>query len=247
MRPSLKSTALLPAFALSAVLLGAGCESTQEKSAKLESEGAQLAKLEKVDIGATNRDIEVLDKFLLTDQYGSAIVLRLKNDSPQGQIDVPIGVDVRNAKGKSIYKNDLEGLEEGLQKLQIIEPNGETYWVNDQVLVTEKPKSVEVEVGRSDVRWPSSIPEIEMTSPQLVVDPVDGIEVDGKVFNRSNIEQTDLLLYAVATKGNEVVAAGRGLIPKLKVDDKGEQYNIFFIGDPRGADIQVFATPNTFE
>lgn len=229
------------------LLSGSGCESTQEKSAKLEAEGAQLAKIEKVEIGAKNRDIEVLEKVLLTDQYGTAVVVKMRNSSAQGQIDVPIGIDVKNAKGKSIFKNDVEGLEEGLQKIQIVEPNGETYWVNDQVLISEKPASVAVEIGRSDIPWPSKIPEIEMTPPELVVDPIDGYEVDGKVFNRSAVEQTDLLLYAVATKGNEVVAAGRGLIPKLKVDDKGEQYNIFFIGDPRGAKVDVFATPNTFE
>lgn len=235
------------AIAVGLLLSGSGCESTQEKSAKLEAQGAQLAKIEKVEIGAKNRDIEVLDKVLLTDQYGTAVVLRIRNSSAQGQIDVPVGIDVKNAKGKSIFKNDVEGLEEGLQKVQIVEPNSETYWVNDQVLISEKPASVDVEIGRSDIPWPSKIPEIEMTPPELVVDPIDGYEVDGTVFNRSSVEQTDLLLYAVATKGNEVVAAGRGLIPKLKVDDKGEKYNIYFIGDPRGAKVDVFATPNTFE
>ncbi|MFM9054741.1 MAG: hypothetical protein ACKOQ5_07855, partial [Solirubrobacterales bacterium] len=50
-------------------------------------------------------------------------------------------------------------------------------------------------------------------SPAVEVDPTSGLKVAGTVVNKSSIEQVDLLLYAVATKGGKVVAAGRGLIP----------------------------------
>ncbi len=76
------------AVALLAPAILAGCESTQEKSAKLEAQGASLAKVEKIKIGAANQAIEVTDKTLLTDQYGTALVVRVKNTSPEGQIDV---------------------------------------------------------------------------------------------------------------------------------------------------------------
>jgi hypothetical protein len=231
---------LLPAALL------VGCESTQEKSAKLEAQGAEIAKVEKIKIGAASQSIEVVDQTLLTDQYGSAIVLKLKNDSPKTQIDVPVGLVVKSAKGKAIYKNDIQGLESGLIQIPIIEGKGEGWWVNDQVLVTQKPQSADVTIGESEAPSPAAIPEIEVSPPVLLSDS-SGPNVTGKVTNRSNIEQIDMLLYAVATKGGKVVAAGRGLIPKLKTDGKAEFYRIYFIGDPSNSDIKVFALPSTFE
>jgi hypothetical protein len=235
------------AVALLTPAILAGCESTQEKSAKLEAEGASLAKVEKIKIGAANQAIEVTGKTLLTDQYGTALVVGLKNASPEAQVDVPIAVNVKNAKGKSIYKNNIEGLEHGLVKIPMVMGQEETWWVNDQVLITQKAKSADVTIGKSEESFPRDIPEIEVSEPTLEVDPVSGINVTGEVINKSQVEQIDLLIYAVATKGGKVVAAGRGLIPKLKTDGKPEFYNVYFIGDPRGADIEVFAPPSTFD
>ena len=225
----------------------AGCKSTQEKSAELEAQGAEIAKVEKIKIGASNQSVKIQSQTLLTDQYGSAIVLRLKNDSPQGQANVPVALEIRNAKGKTIYKNDTQGLEKGLIQVPLIEASSETWWVNDQVLVTQKPKTSDVTIGNSEDAVPNDLPEIEVSRPDLEVDPVSGMNVTGEVFNRSDVEQVDLLLYAVATRGGKVVAAGRGLIPKLKTGKKPEFYRIYFIGDPKNADIEVFALPSTFE
>lgn len=229
------------------VLLVGGCKTTMEKSAELEAQGEKLAVEGKIELKKTNRDLQVTDDFLLNDQYGSAVVLRVKNKSTIGQVDVPIQVDVKDAKGKSVYRNDTEGLEDGLIHLQIIGPKEETWWVNDQVLATGEPVSFDYEVGVPDGPYPAKIPEIEVSNPKLEVDPTSGLKVGGTVVNKSSIEQDDLLLYAVATKGGKVVAAGRGLIPKLKTDGKKVAYNIFFIGDPKGAEVEVFATPTTFE
>ncbi len=225
----------------------AACETTQEKSARLEAQGTELAKEGKIELSRTNQSIEILDRYVLTDQYGSAVVLKVRNKSGQGQIDVPIQIDVKDAKGKSVYRNDQEGLEDGLINLQIVEPSQTTWWVNDQVLASGKPAKVEAQVGESEVRYPAKVPEIEVSKPTIEVDPTSGVNVSGTAVNKSAIEQVDMLLYAVAVKGGKVVAAGRGLIPKLKTDGKKAPYNIFFIGDPKGAQIEVFATPNTFE
>lgn len=232
---------------LAALALLTACETTQEKSARLEAQGAELAKEGKIELSRSNKSIKILDRYVLTDQYGSAVVLRVRNGSGQGQVDVPLQIDVKDAKGKSLYRNDLEGLEDGLLNLQIVGPNETTWWVHDQVLTGGRPTQVEVEVGESEVRYPATVPEIEVSAPTLELDPTSGVNVSGTVVNKSAIEQVDLLLYAVAVKDRKVVAAGRGLIPKLKTGGKKAPYNIFFIGDPRGARIDVFATPNSFE
>ncbi|MCB0857886.1 MAG: hypothetical protein KDB57_07185 [Solirubrobacterales bacterium] len=227
-------------------LVVSGCESTQSKSAKLEAEGGKLAKVEKIEIGASNKSIKVLDKYMFTDQYGTAIVLKVENESGQGQVDVPIVVNVKDAKGKSVYRNNIEGLEDGLLGIGLIGPGETGYWVNDQVLATGKPATFNYEIGAGEGKYPAKVPEIVVTPPKLQNDTVSGLFVSGEVTNKSEIEQVDLLLTAVATKGGKVVAAGRGVIPKLKTDGKAEPYRIYFIGDPTGAKIEVFAPPTTF-
>jgi len=96
---------LLAPLALSA------CESTQSESARLEAEGAKLVKTKTIDVGAANRKIDVLDKTVITDQYGSVVVVRLENKSDQGLADAPIAINVKDKAGKSVYKNNSAGVE----------------------------------------------------------------------------------------------------------------------------------------
>lgn len=229
-----------------AALLLAGCESTQSKSEKLEAEGADLVKKEKLDIGAENTKVDVVEKAVLTDQYGSAVVVVLKNNSQQGLADAPIQIDVKNAKGKTVFKNDEAGTDTSLLQVPVIKPGQEVYWVHDQVLpIGGKPASVGVTVGEAKP-LPADLPEIEVTPPKLNKDPVSGIEVTGDAINKSDVEQTNITLFAVARKGGKIVAAGRGVIPKLKADGTPASYHIFFIGNPTGADITVIAPPVNF-
>ena len=63
------------------------------------------------------------------------------------------------------------------------------------------------------------------------------------VVNRTGEDQNRFLLYAVARQGGEVVAAGRGAIEHLKPETKKVPYNIYFIGDPEGADLSLYEYP----
>jgi hypothetical protein len=51
----------------------------------------------------------------------------------------------------------------------------------------------------------------------------------------------------VAREGGRIVAVGRGVIDRLKTDGKPVNFHIFFIGDPKGADLTVVAPPTTLE
>jgi len=223
-------------------LMFSGCESTQSESGRLEGEGADLVKTEKVDIGAQNRKIEIVEKTVLTDVNGSAVVVVLRNKSTEGLSEAPISVNAKDAKGKSVYRNDTAGVETALIQVPIVKPDSEVYWVNDQVLATSPPKSVDVKVGEAKP-LPPDLPEIEISEPKLVEDPTSGIEATGTAVNKSDIEQSDLVLYAIARKNGKIVAAGRGQIAKLKVGGKPETFHIFFIGNPTGADVTVIAPP----
>jgi hypothetical protein len=235
------------AFAGLAVLLAstlAACQSTKDKSAQLEEEGAtKLLSEEGLKIEKESTDVKVTGTTLLSDRYGSAVVVELHNGSERNLVNVPILIHVLDAKGKSVYENDIPGIEPALASVPYIPAGGDTEWVNDQILATGKPTSVKVKVGASSDSYSGAQPEIEVSAPQLEGDPVSGIEATGTVVNETGKEQERLLLYAIGRKGGKIVAAGRGAIEHMKATTKPLHYDIFFIGNPTGTDLEVSQFP----
>lgn len=239
----LRAVAAISLAALAAAGLSA-CESTQSRSAELEEKGAKTLLVDSgLKIGKESKDVRVVSTSLLSDENGSAVVVGLHNDSDHGLVDVPILIDVRDAKGKSVYSNDIPGIEPALAAVPYIPAEGDVEWVNDQVLAAGRPKSIVVKVGADSASFSGRIPEIEVSAPQLSGDPVSGIEATGDVINKTGEEQGRLLLYVVARSGGRVVAAGRGAIEHLKASTKPLHYDVFFIGDPRGAALDVSTFP----
>jgi hypothetical protein len=220
------------------------CQSTQDRSAELERKSATtLLSDSGLRIEKESIDVRVTSTTLLTDASGSAVVVSLHNSSDRDLIDVPILIDVRDAKGKSVYRNDIPGIEPALAAVPYIPAAGQAQWVNDQVLASAKPKSVKVKVGAGSDSYSGPLPDIQVSVPKLEGDPVSGLEATGTVVNRSGKEQARLLLYAIGRKGGEVVAAGRGAIDHMKAGGKPQHYDVFFIGDPTGADLEVTQFP----
>ena len=84
-----------------------------------------------------------------------------------------------------------------------------------------------------------------LTPPKFETDPTSGTLAVGKAHNASQIDQRNLTIFAVARRGGRVVAAGRGAIERLKAGDTAT-YQIFFIGNPKGARVTLAAPPTTF-
>ena len=223
------------------------CQSSQSKSAELAKTGHSVLKKETgLQISQQNTQVDVVDTAVLSDKNGAAVVVTLKNNSTQGLGNTPIAIDVQDAKGKSVFKNDAPGLEQSLTSVSEL-PAGQTVdWVNDQVLAVGKPQSVKVQLGQAPDTLPPELPEMQTTSPKIEVDPVSGTQATGKVTNNSDVEQRDLILNAVARKGDQVVAAGRGELKRL-APGKTADYTIFFIGDPKGAKVTVTAPATLFQ
>jgi hypothetical protein len=126
-----------------------------------------------------------------------------------------------------------------------MEPGQTVDWVNDQILTARKPKSVDVKVGVTQSTLPPNPPQVTASPPKLKLDPVSGIEAQGTVTNDSSVQQNNLTLFAVARKGNRIVAAGRGGMKVVKPHGSRD-YHIFFIGSPKGAQVTVTVPPTTF-
>lgn len=234
------------AAGLAVLALGglSACQSTQDRSAQLEEEGATTLLAESgLEIEKESDDVRVLSTALLSDRNGSAVVVGLRNRSDRDLVDVPILIRVLDAQGKPVYSNDVPGIEPALAAVPHIPAGGEVQWVNDQVIAAGVPRSVKVKVGAGGDTYAGPLPDIEVTEPRLEGDPVSGIEATGEVVNRTGQEQGRLLLYVIARRGGKVVAAGRGAIEHLKANAKPLPYDVFFIGDPAGAALEATSFP----
>jgi hypothetical protein len=224
-------------------LVASGCESTQDKSARIAAELGPVKQEQGLRIAERSKDVKVVSTSVLSDANGSAVVVRLHNSSGKDLAGVPIAIDVLDARGRSVYRNDIPGIEPALAAVPFIEAGGDAEWVHDQILATGRPASVKVTVGAGGVPFEGEQPRITVSEPKLEGDPYSGVLAGGDVVNESGEEQARLLLYAVARDGDRVVAAGRGAIERLKPEPKPVPYSIYFIGDPRGAEVTVTRFP----
>ena len=230
------ATAVLAGVSLTA------CQSSQDKAKEIQAR-AQAAAPKPLVISKPNKDVKVVNTALIHDQNGDAIVVELKNESRQMLINVPILIDVKDPKGKTVYKNDTAGLDFALNHVAVIKPGETFYWVNDQL--TGQGKTAKVTVGQPEAKPPSGgLPELTVSPPKAGHD-FSGPKVSGTVTDRSKIDQQHLILFAVARQGGHIVAAGRGQIKALKVGAKPANYTIYFIGNPVGADVTIQAPPTT--
>jgi hypothetical protein len=224
-----------------------GCESSQDKSARLEKNGGKAFTAKGLDVKRVNPDVKVTTTTVLQDKNGAATVVVLHNSAPTLQVNVPISIDVLGPGKKSVFKNDAPGLEPSLVSAPLLQAKSDFIWVNDQVTPTGAAKSVAVKIGRAPGRPPSGKPpQLDVSPPKLTTDPVSGVEAAGTVTNKSKVEQRALIIYCVAIRGAKVVAAGRSGIARL-VPGKKKPYHVYFIGNPAGARLSLTAPPTVLQ
>ena len=226
-----------------AVLPLAGCTTTQERSAILSKNAAKVAKAKTFNVGRTNATLTAAKVTTLAGDGANTVVVKIENRGTKSQVLVPIGVDLYGAKKTSIYTNRIDGLDAPLNNIPVAEP-GTSWWVNNQ-LPGEKATRTRVRIGTSRTPLPKALPEMKISDVKVADDA--GVKVArGKVANLSPIEQKRLTIFAVALKGDKVVAAGRAVIEKLgPKGSKRQRFNVYFTGDPTGAKLEISAPPST--
>jgi hypothetical protein len=226
--------------------LGAGCESTQSKSARLEANSkGSLDEGKGLVIKKENPDVKVLSTSTLKDGNGEAVIVHLRNVGKQPLANLPIAVRLADRSGKAVYTNTQPGLETALAHIAFLQPGQELFWVNDQVVSTGRPAQAKTMVGDSKPVT-GAAPKLEIEGAHLRNDPVSGISVAGRVVNHSHILQRRLPVFCVARKGDAVVAAGRAILEKVK-PGKSAPFTVFFIGNPRNARLTVTPLPSTLK
>jgi hypothetical protein len=239
-RAASRSVALALLLASTALMLS-GCETTAEKSAKLERAAKRIAQATQtgLKIAHPSTVVKVISSEIVDGSQGAAaVVLTLHNDSAKALGEVPIAVSLKDAKGASLYSNATPGLAKTLTSIALLAPHATATWIDDQIQASGAT-SVAAEVGEGK--------PVGVGAPaQLSVDaarPQEG-SVEGTLTNGSNTAQSELVIYAVAKRGSRIVAAGRAVLASV-AGGTSVPSQVFFVGDPQGAQLQLSAPPTS--
>jgi hypothetical protein len=231
-------------LALAALAL-AGCETTQEKSARLERAAhlkgvAQNA--QGLKIAAASRTVKASSAIALHTGEGTAVEVTLTN-SGAAQREVPLLISVAQSGGAPVT-NSEPGLARSLVSSAYVPAHGTAVWVDDQLTLTGTPGAATAKAGEGKPAG-GALPKIVIGPHRLEREP-SGEVLTGTVSNRSTVAQHELVLYAVAARAGRTIAAGRGVVNSLPAG-ASSKFQVFLIGAPaRGAQLTLSAPPSTF-
>ena len=229
---------------LAAAIVGLpACETTQQTSERLSKNAGSLLAVKGLKITRENAAVKVQSETVLHDANGVAAVALLHNTGP-AQADVPVAIEVRDAKGRPVYDNSVPGLDPSLTSLPAIAKGARTFWVNNQIQTATAPRRLAVKVGATKAPAPAALPSIQITKLAYRTD-ISGVFARGVVTNKSKIPQRRLVVSCIALRGSKVVAAGRAIVEKLQPapTPKPVTFRVYFIGNPKGDQLSCAAPP----
>jgi hypothetical protein len=252
--------------ALAGALAVSGCETNAERSAKLEKErlAHPVAVQKGLVVTRESPHVKVVEAVAVHDENGTAVVAILRNTSTGALRDAPIAITVSDAGGATLYQNNAPGLDPTLVSAPLLEPGREAVWVDDQIPTTATaPAKVSARVGEppgasarageppgasgrpgEGPNSSAAVPQLSVRGVHLFEDPSNGVGEEGTVLNASKVTQQKLVVYAVGRRSGRIVAAGRAVLPEVPAGHT-TPFQVFFIGDPRGTQLQVSAPAST--
>jgi hypothetical protein len=239
------------ALALLALAL-TGCETTAEKSAKLERVAKQLQASEAAKNGPAKRglsitkqskSVQVLAASVLHSPEGNAVVLTLRNTSARSLSDIPIAITAYDARGAAIYTNSEPGLNTALVSAPVVRAHATMFWIDDQIGTATTPASVRAKVGEGTPTGAGAVPRLTVEGARLSEATAGGGAVEGSVVNHSPLAQREVLVNALARRGGKILAAGRAVLPQVAGAGAAMHFQLYLIGDPRGARLEFSASP----
>jgi hypothetical protein len=224
-----------------------GCETTAEKSARLERAAKALsahrqAAAKALTVTTPSRFVKVLQATLVrATQQGasSAVVVQVRNDSSRPLRTVPIAVTVTDAAGKTTYQNNEPGLETALVAIPAIGPHSTIDWVDDQASAGAGTRA-SARVGEAATPIGGPLPATSVKGLHLSEGGGSGPEIEGNVRNASATSLHDLVVFVTATRGGQPVAAARAVVSELGANSS-HGFTAVLVGSPRGAALQASA------
>ncbi|HWX52684.1 MAG TPA: hypothetical protein VNY34_05290, partial [Solirubrobacteraceae bacterium] len=231
-------------LALGALAL-AGCQTTAEKSAKLERAARRhaLVSASGLSIAHTSSEVKVTATSVLRSAEGAVAIVELRNHSGHALRNVPLALTVKDARGGTLYQNNAAGLEAALVSVPSLPAHASFTWVDDQIPAKGAPAAVSARIGTAPA-VPGSLPILTVSGVHPIEDPANGAGAAGTVSNRSGVTQTNLVVFGVARRAGRIVAAGRAVLPEVAAGSQ-MPVQIFLAGDPHGAQLQLSAPANS--
>jgi hypothetical protein len=226
-----------------------GCETTAEKSARLEHQ-AKLAAAHEHRTQRLNTFtgqsayVRVLSATLLRGSEGAAAVVTLRNASSHALRGVPIAITVSDSAGRQLFQNSAAGTEAALVSVASIPARGELVWVDDQIPANGSPAAVSARVGEAPAAPGAAVPAMSVSGVRLIEDPANGVGAAGTVTNHSHDVQHALVVFIVAVRGGRPIAAARAVVPEL-TGGASLPFQAFFVGDPHGGTLHASAPAST--
>jgi len=238
-----------PALAVSAVLLAAfasGCESTQDKAARVQKENAAKQKIaaQPLTVAKIDRRIKISGITVLRGKDTNAVVVTVVNTSSKPIADIPIAVKVLSGAGKVVTTNTEPGTDHWLNHIPLVRPGQTFYWVNDQFEPLPSARKASVRIG-SGVVVPKPYPDAKLIKTSIFEDPVSGAAFTGKAKGNAPVIQERLVVFSVGRQGGRIVSAGRGVLEKLLPNGgKPAGFTIFYVGaSPKSVSLSNQAPP----
>ena len=236
----------IAAVAVLAAVLVTGCESTQDKAARVQKANALNAKAaaQPLTVATIDRRIKVTGTTVLRGKDTDAVVVAVVNTSSKPIADLPIAVKVFNGSGKVVLTNTAPGTDHWLNHIPLLRPGQTFYWVNDQLDPLPSARKATVRIGPGVV-VAHPYPDAQLIKTKFFEDPVSGAAFTGKAKGTAPVLQERLVIFSVGKQGGQIVAAGRGVLEKLLPNGgKPAGFTIFYVGaNPKSVSLSNQAPP----
>ena len=222
-----------------------GCvETTEQKSARAKLTADRLlASQASVHVARRNPQVRVLDVGLVSGNGTSAYAVTLRSDVARPLSDLPISVGVLTRGGRAVYANGAANLPYFQTHVGAIDDTRAVTWVFTARGVPPAGARPFAAVGLpavADQAGATSLPTIT-ASASAPASPRGGL-VTATVTNRSSVPQVGLAVYATATSGTRLLAAGQASVAQL---DPGNSTTVAIrlVGKPAAAPLQLDTPP----
>jgi hypothetical protein len=223
----------------------AGCETTAQKSARLERQAGHVSGVEQgLTVKRPGRAVKIVSTTVVHSAEGAAAIVRVRNVTARPLRDVPLAITVSDARGQVLSRNDAPGLEGALVAVPSLPAHGELSWVDDQLGAGGDPAKLSALAGEATAA--GALPRLSLSGLKLDEEGAGGAAVSGRVTNRSAIAQRGVVVFATAWRGRRAVAGGRAVVPELAAHGSAA-FQALLIGDARSAALAVSAPATTFQ
>jgi hypothetical protein len=223
-----------------------GCvETTQEKNARLQLQDDRLlASRSPVRVTSPDPNVGVLNVRTLRAPAGTAVAVTLRNEGTKPVSDLPISVAVKTRSGRIVYLNGQPELAYFQTHVAALAAGAETTWVF--TTHSRAPAgALFARVGASAIPVDGGVtrlPAISSSVTSVRSAGRDSAIATAQVSNRSGVAQAGLAIYAYATSGGRLLAAGTASVANL---DSGARaaVQIQLLGSSRPASLQLQIPP----